>query len=495
MAIGQLVDEREERHGRRPGNAEPQRVRSFEVPQTAIRSLKPFSAAGNPAMGRAPSPRSSLGFGLLLLTNLILFVRPGDLIPSLTSWPIYEVVIIACLAVSAPELMRELSARSLRRLPVSLCVVGFLPVVALSDIFSHLGLQEAAMDCIIILKMVVYFLLLLIHLNSVARLRTFLATLLVFTVGIAMLALLQYRGYINLPTLTQMYQGQDQFDEESGTQITLARLCSVGIFGNPNDLSRILVIGMLICLFCVGEKRYGRLRFLSAPALVVLGYANTLTYSRGGFLGLLAGLGVLFWARYGGRKAIVLACFAVPVLLAVSAGRQTEISTETETAHARIQLWRDGLQAMKSSPLFGSGMDTYAEVSGDGLVAHNSFVHAFVELGLVGGTLFVGFFFFTIPPLFRSRRYDRLMDDPELVRVRACVLAILISYAVGLISSSRCYEVPTYLFVGLTAVCCRLLAARVPEAIRPFDIGSLGRLVRASLLVLVGHYVFVRLSN
>ena len=30
-----------------------------------------------------------------------------------------------------------------------------------------------------------------------------------------------------------------------------------------------------------------------------------------------------------------------------------------------------------------------------GLVAHNSFVHAFVELGLFGGTFFFGCFFFT----------------------------------------------------------------------------------------------------
>ncbi len=173
---------------------------------------------------------------------------------------------------------------------------------------------------------------------------------------------------------------------------------------------------MFICMFCMGERRFGPLRFLWAAPILLLGYANALTYSRGGFLALVGGLGILILLRYGWLKTMLLAGLLLPVLLLASTGRQTEISTNTETAHDRILLWRDGLVELRHSPIFGTGMDTYPDITG-GLVAHNSFIHAFIELGLVGGTLFVGLFYFSIVPLYRLESFKTQLQNPEFFRM------------------------------------------------------------------------------
>ena len=58
-----------------------------------------------------------------------------------------------------------------------------------------------------------------------------------------------------------------------------------------------------------------------------------------------------------------------------------------------MQLWYAGLVEMKRFPLFGIGAGMYPDFV-DGRVAHNSFVHAFVELGIFGGVIFLGAFWF-----------------------------------------------------------------------------------------------------
>src|SRR5256885_15009200 len=54
------------------------------------------------------------GLVLLMLAAGALLFRPADLIPALAGAPIYEVLIVACLVVSLPRVLGQLTARSLR---------------------------------------------------------------------------------------------------------------------------------------------------------------------------------------------------------------------------------------------------------------------------------------------------------------------------------------------------------------------------------------------
>ncbi len=428
---------------------------------------------------------SSVSWVLFLLVNVAMFVRPSEIFPALDGVPIYESLILACGLFSCLAVMEHLSWRSLAERPITICVIGVLVAIALSHL-SHLRLGQARTGTMIFLKVVIYYLLLVVNLCTVARLRQFLFWLVLMIGALTALALLQYHEVINIDALKVL----ELKDEEDA--VFMRRLQSTGIFNDPNDLSLILVAGMILCLYWFGERRTGPLRVCWLVPFVVLGYALTLTGSRGGLLGLLAGLVVLFRSRYSWVKTAALAAVMVPALLLVAGGRQANIdlASREDTAQERFQLWSEGLILLRQSPLFGIGYDQYQEQVL--MVAHNSYVHCYTELGFFGGTLFVGAFYCGWLALRRGNEAGRTVGDPDVQRLRPYLLAMLCAYAVGLFSLSRSYILTTYLVLGLTAVYMALASRDGALSMPRFDSRLLGRLGAVSALCLVGIYVFVR---
>src|SRR5262249_19189520 len=149
-------------------------------------------------------------------------------------------------------------------------------------------------------------------------------------------------------------------------------------------------------------------------------FALRLTYSRGGLLGLLAGLGVLFACRFGWKRTIYLCAPALVVMLLLFGGRMTSISTSESTAQTRLNTWRDGLVLFKENPVFGVGMDRFHEFAVQ--VAHNSFLHAFSELGVVGGLVFIFMFCYAFWVLQQVRQHEVL--DAGLKRLLPFLIAM-----------------------------------------------------------------------
>ena len=73
---------------------------------------------------------------------------------------------------------------------------------------------------------------------------------------------------------------------------------------------------------------------------------------------------------------------------------------------------------LRQAPLFGIGVGKYEDEVG--LVAHNSFVHAYTELGIFGGALFLGAFVYPLGTLHRlgveSSPHMEEPRGPALVR-------------------------------------------------------------------------------
>jgi putative inorganic carbon (hco3(-)) transporter len=426
-------------------------------------------------------------FILFILVNATLFIRPAEVVPALTGLPIYNVLISICLMASFPRIFDQLTGRSLFESPISACVLGLLAAVMLSHL-SHLnfsGLLEGGSE---FAKIILYYLLMVSVVDSPARLRRFLWLLVGFTVVLTVLALLQYHDLIDVPSLQSV--GDQEVDAATGEEYTVLRLCSTGIYNDPNDLCLILLVTMGICLYGLGDRRAGPLRYLWLAPLVLFGYALTKTHSRGGFLALLAAMMVLFHARFGWRKAIPLAMVALPAAFVLFAGRQTNISTSDDTGQDRIQLWAQGFALLRQSPLFGIGQNRYAEEVG--LVAHNSFIHGFTELGVFGGSLFTGIFYCALSALHRLGPSQMLIPDPELRRLRPYLMAIVAAYAAGLLTISRNYIVPTYMIFGLVNVYLRLATEGSPLRPPRFDLGFVQRLGTISVVFIITAYFFVR---
>lgn len=440
-------------------------------------------------------------FVLFLMLTATLFLRPAELLPAIQGWPIYEVLIIGCLLGSVEQIRNQLSRDSLIRNPLTLCVVGVFVAVILSHA-THgyaFGVRESAEA---FGKTILYFFLFLAQVNTLPRLRQFALVTAIVASLMVFLCVIDYVGVVDFEFVTHV-SDRDGIDEE-GTTNWILRMRGTGIFEDPNDISLVIVAAGVLCFYFLNDKEQGPLRAVWLLPIGMLALGMLFTRSRGGLLatgGAMLAATYLVRGKWAALGVALLGVLALPLV----AGRQAEISIGAGTAAERMEMWREGFEALKSKDLvFGIGMGHYADLAG--LVAHNSYLHAFVEMGLFGGTLYFGLYFFSFLALWRMTKAPispelqlRIEQDRslrEFVRMQPYVAAILADWAIGTFTLSRCYVVPTYLVFGLAAVYVTLWQQHVNEGrlIVWFDRPHATRLLGSSLAMLFGIYLILRLS-
>ncbi len=446
-------------------------------------------------------------FFLFMLANAMLFIRPSEFVAELNAVELYRYIIALCLLVSFPLVLRQFTLRFPGVPPIAGIVLALFPAVVLSGMMHGDG--DLLIDTTIeFLKIIVYFLLLLCMIDSVARLRRFLYWIGIFSAAVTMIAVLRYHADLGMPTAPVKREAgnkskihgtrvTDQMrDLETGQLVDVQRMCGTGIFNDPNDLALVLVTAIPMCLYWLTDPTRKAMKPFWIALILLFGYALMLTHSRGGFLALLAGVGALLHMKFGGKKTLVLAGVCLPLMFVVFAGRMTSISSGEGTGQSRIQLWAEGLQFFQRSPLFGIGADNYRSMSSH--VAHNSFIHSYAELGIVGGTLFLAAFYFAFRGLHLAKQIqdnltERADTDPELHRLLPYLTAVIVAYTVGIAFLSRCYIVPTYMILGLATAYLRLHATQQEIALPDWKSFLFPRLAGLSFCFLIGAHTFIRM--
>jgi O-antigen ligase len=449
----------------------------------------PLSPVHSPRLARTKT-ENSVAFVLFLMVNASLYIRPADFIPGLIGWPIFQVLILACLLFSFSCVLRQFSRSELARRPITVCMLGLLLLAILSNL-ANFYFASAVSSGLELLKIVVYYLLLVGLIDSPARLRQFLFTLTLLLATLATLGVLTYHGAIALPNLTVLHDGT--IEEATGQQVTIPRLRCTSLFGDPNEICLVLVFGLALCVYWVGERRMSLFRYLWLAPLVLFAYALSLTQSRGGFLALIAAVMTYLYIRYGRAKTLLFGALVCPLLLVMFAGRQTQVSTGEHTARARIDLWDSGLVLLRENPLFGVGHNQFVEIVG--MVAHNSFLHCYAELGLVGGTLFLGLFYVSWRQLNQLNAPGRCGVDPDLCRLAPCLTAGITGYIVGMMSVTYSYALPTYTVLGIATACVGLATTPAPQPRVCFNGRLLARLLGIGLVYLILLQLFVRIAQ
>ncbi len=189
------------------------------------------------------------------------------------------------------------------------------------------------------------------------------------------------------------------------------RIRSVGIFNDPNDLALAMLIVIPFLFVAGSEASMGKkLRALAlamaGPLLLAFFYTN----SRGGMLGIATGLVVIALRRFGARVGPIVIVAGLAGVAALGSSRMTDIDADEDSAQGRIQAWGEGLEMLKSQPLTGVGYDRFTEYHF--LAAHNSFVQALAELGLFGGSVFIGMVFWYFESLRRVGRLEPVGRPP-----------------------------------------------------------------------------------
>jgi O-antigen ligase len=418
------------------------------------------------------------GFVLLVLTCVVLLLRPGELISGLSDVPVYETCIGLCILVSIPRLVSR--PWGLRAGALITLTLLWVPTITVSHL-ANLNTWDARSGTIDAAKVCMLFVLTISMVRSPADLRVLLLAIAGSMLGMTMLAILSYQGLFTIPALAAVVQ-RDLMSEEGSS---IRRLCGSGIFNDPNDYALILVLCMSVCTYGMGDKKLGQWRAVTWAAFALFAYALILTHSRGGMFSAAAAAGSYLAARFGWRNAVPVVLLGLG-MLALLDSRQTDLnlSDPDDTFQARMDLWNATMDTFRAHPLIGIGQGKLVDQIGQ--VTHNSFLHAFAELGLVGGTIFIGVFYLGIRGLVCSRPVD-----PALARLRPCVLAIVVGYAAGMLALSRCYTAPVQLILGLTSSYLGLASAGGQVLVPSLSVRCIGRLGGIGIVFLGATYVFI----
>lgn len=173
-----------------------------------------------------------------------------------------------------------------------------------------------------------------------------------------------------------------------------------GMLGDPNDLASYILMLFPLCyyLFFNDPKRWLRLVYGAAMFMILV--AVVYTGSRGGFLGLVVLL-FLLWL-FAKRKVlgvfIALAVFGVLWFVAPPQYRERIRSItnyeQDESAMNRVEYRRAAVRMFKRNPITGIGLKNFAIFARDfgapgSLNAHNMYYLVLAELGGIGLLVFL----------------------------------------------------------------------------------------------------------
>jgi putative inorganic carbon (HCO3(-)) transporter len=166
-----------------------------------------------------------------------------------------------------------------------------------------------------------------------------------------------------------------------------------GMFGNPNDLALHLVtmIPLAVCLGIASKNKILKLVYFAMAVLFVSG--NFVTYSRGGFLGLIAASVLMAWKLGRKNRVNVMAVSGVVGLLVILLApgnyglRILSIFIPgldpVGSSDQRRELLERSILVSLRNP-WGIGIGNFPIVGVRNLVTHNSFTQVSSELGLLG---------------------------------------------------------------------------------------------------------------
>jgi O-antigen ligase len=350
------------------------------------------------------SGKHNMAFAGLFFFTLLLYARPNETFPQIFGeFPIVKIVaIITLLAYSASKLGL---AERLTIWPLELKMLAVITLLGVAFIPIALSSKDS-IDLLTdtFLKVVTIFILMINLLDTRERLRSIMRLVVICGTVLAVLAILSYiEGKFTVVT-----------KGEEGTVVALRITGAVGgVFGNPNDLatSLDLLIPLAVALAMM-RRGLARAAYFACAALLCIGVV--VTFSRGGFLGLVAAAGWMMWKVGRRNRALTAICFIVLLggfLMVMPAGYSNRItsifdssSDPTGSSQARRDLLERAKDVAANHLIVGVGMGNYPMYSLHEQRAHNSFLEISAELGVLG---LIAYLIMIFAPLRSLRRIGR----------------------------------------------------------------------------------------
>jgi O-antigen ligase len=335
---------------------------------------------------------SSGPFWVVILFLVLEFARPQELFPALGALHLPGIVaaILACLMCVAKR-----ASLSDPETKLFIALLALMPLHVPFALNSGWAFHIAR----VMLTSFVAYLGIVTFVDTVPRFRTLISIWLAIHVF-------------------QAIYGISQLDSVTGAVIETSAGSAQGVtgggyvLGEENAFATGLNMILPFAFFAGLAEPSTRRRLLYAGLAALFAFASILTFSRSGFVGLLA-VGFCCWLR-SPRKVVSMTLLVILAVLLASLApeayweemRSISQGTSDPTGRQRLHLWQIGLVMFRENPIMGVGQGNFAAefrdyelASGfdrglDGkshaLVAHSDYITLLSELGLVGAVLWAG---------------------------------------------------------------------------------------------------------
>ncbi len=266
-----------------------------------------------------------------------------------------------------------------------------------------------------------------------------------------------------------------------------------GTLGDPNELSLVMSIGMVLMFgFVALARRPSPGRWLFAAGLIALVLTCViLAQSRSGQLVFMTVLGAYLIKRLGWGGLVLGLLITVPLLLLGGLVGSDRDDAQASTDERLATLY-EGIDMFTTSPFFGVGFGQFTEHHY--LTAHNSAVLVAAETGIVGLVLWGTMIYLAFKiPVAVLRRYAH---RPEARVARTWAMAILAAQAgiaTGSIFLSFAYQHVAWIYLGLAGALYSAVKTHDPDfEVRagPFDVAAVAA---GGVAYLAGLFVYLRL--
>lgn len=402
----------------------------------------------------------SISYFFLFLFSVVLYVRPYEFFPGLssfTSMAFYTgVVTLVVYGVTQLGLEGNLTAR-----PREVNLVLLLGAAALLSMPLAVDPGEAwTAFTDLLLKTLIIFIVFVNVVRTENRLRLLLLLVLAVSLYLSVNAINDYRhGVFGVGAL-------ETHDLRIAGRIR-------GLFENSNDLALHLVTMTPIAI-ALGLYRRGLPRKLVYFGLsaVMLG-AIIVTFSRGGFIGLVAA-GLLLVRRLGRKNRVATTgalVFAVLVFLVAApgaySGRLATVFNSsadlTGSSSQRTEVLKASFWVTLRYPLWGVGIGNFHHKSPRELATHNAYTQVSSEMGIPA---FIVYLMFLIYPLRRLRLIEnQSYEKPEQRRFYYLSIGLqgaLVGYMVSSFFGAVAYQWYVYYLVGYAVCLHRLYIVKFP---------------------------------
>lgn len=215
------------------------------------------------------------------------------------------------------------------------------------------------------------------------------------------------------------------------------------VIGDPNYYTLAALLILPVAYFWLRGLRQEFYRYSIVGMFLLVSAAVALASSRGGLLGLVAGVGYLVWTspKRARNAAVLFVLLAVPMLLAPRSPLKRLMHPDYADqlgAQTREKAWLAGLKMVRAKPLTGIGLGLYkpllSQYSGDpnfSQIAHNSYLEYAAELGVPALLLFLSLLWATFRALGKIRQITQRSEDRFLYPMAAGLQCGIVACAVG----------------------------------------------------------------